>query len=34
VFLSWGFSYLTFSKGSRIINGNPQSHVVSPVGME
>lgn len=34
VFLSWGFSYLTFSKGSRIISGNPQSHVVSPVGSE
>lgn len=34
VFLSWGFAYLTFSKGSRIINGNPPSHVVSPVGLE
>ncbi|MSR33191.1 MAG: NAD(P)/FAD-dependent oxidoreductase [Phycisphaerales bacterium] len=34
VFLSWGFSYLTFSKGSRIISGNPKSHVVAPVGAE
>ncbi|MCE9620028.1 MAG: NAD(P)/FAD-dependent oxidoreductase [Planctomycetes bacterium] len=32
VFLSWAFSYLTYSKGSRIISGNPPSQVVDPVG--
>ena len=34
VFMSWGISYLTFSKGSRIISGNPPSRVVSPVGSD
>ncbi|MFZ4643113.1 MAG: NAD(P)/FAD-dependent oxidoreductase [Phycisphaerales bacterium] len=32
VFMSWAISYLTFSKGSRIISGNPPSRVVVPVG--
>jgi NADH dehydrogenase len=32
VFMSWGISYISFSKGSRIISGNPPSRVVSPVG--
>ena len=32
VFMSWAISYLTFSKGSRIISGNPPSRVVAPVG--
>lgn len=34
VFLSWGISYITYSKGSRIISGNPHSNVVSPVGAD
>ena len=32
VFMSWGISYISFSKGSRIISGNPPSRVVAPVG--
>jgi NADH dehydrogenase len=32
VFLSWGFAYVTFSKGSRIISGDPPSHVAQPIG--
>ncbi len=34
VFLSWAISYITYSKGSRIISGNPHSNVVSPVGSQ
>ena len=34
VFMSWAISYITFSKGSRIISGNPPSRVVAPVGSD
>jgi NADH dehydrogenase len=34
VFMSWAISYITFSKGSRIISGNPPSRVVTPVGSD
>jgi len=32
VLLSWAFSYLTYSKGSRLIEGDPRSRVREPVG--
>jgi len=34
VFMSWAISYITFSKGSRIISGNPPSRVMTPVGSD
>ena len=34
VFMSWAISYITFSKGSRIISGNPPSRVMAPVGSD
>ena len=34
VFMSWAISYITFSKGSRIISGNPPSRVMVPVGSD
>jgi NADH dehydrogenase len=32
VLLSWAISYMTFTKGTRIIAGNPPSHLRRPVG--
>ena len=32
VLLSWAISYITFTKGTRIIAGNPPSHLRTPVG--
>jgi NADH:ubiquinone reductase (H+-translocating) len=34
VLLSWGVSYLTFSKGTRIIAGDPRSNLRRPLGTD
>jgi NADH dehydrogenase len=34
VLLSWGISYLTFSKGTRIIAGEPRSNLRRPLGTD
>jgi NADH dehydrogenase len=34
VMLSWGFAYLAFSKGARIITGHTRSRLRAPLGAE